>query len=69
MRSTSESTPPRKWRFYVEEARVFCDKVPVFAKRPDRVSFAADPTRWDAMLRSIELMGEAATHVPAGVHA
>ena len=35
----------------------------------DRESFSTDPMRYDAVLRNIELIGEAATHIPADVRA
>jgi uncharacterized protein with HEPN domain len=65
----SESTPPREWRFYVEDMIAFCDKVLTYTQGLDRVSFASDPMRHDAALRNLELIGEAETHVPAGVRA
>jgi uncharacterized protein with HEPN domain len=45
MRSVSDESPARQWRFYVEDRR------------------------YDATLRNLELIGEAATHVPAEVRA
>jgi uncharacterized protein with HEPN domain len=58
---------PREWRFYVEDMIVFCDKVLAYNKGLDRADFAADPMRYDATLRNLELIGEAATHVPEDV--
>jgi uncharacterized protein with HEPN domain len=63
----SEASPPREWRFYVEDMLAFCDKVAVYTRGLDRASFAADGLRYDATLRNLELIGEAATHVPAAV--
>jgi uncharacterized protein with HEPN domain len=59
-----EATAPREWRFYVEDMVAFCDKALTYTKGLDRTTFAADPMRYDATLRNIELIGEAATHVP-----
>lgn len=58
---------PREWRFYVEDMIVFCDKVLAYNRGLDRADFAADPMRYDATLRNLELIGEAATHVPEDV--
>ena len=60
----SEATAPRAWRFYVEDMIAFCDKVLVYTQGLDRSTFAADAMRYDATLRNLELIGEAATHVP-----
>jgi len=57
----------REWRFYIEDMIAFCDKVLDYTKGLDRSAFAADPMRYDATLRNLELIGEAATHVPDGV--
>ncbi len=61
------AAPPREWRFYVEDMIAFCDKALAYTKGLDRSNFAADPMRYDATLRNLELIGEAATHVPADV--
>lgn len=63
----SDAALPREWRFYVEDMVVFCDKVLAYTQGLDRASFAADPMRYDAVLRNLELIGEAATHVPTDV--
>ncbi|MCU0814877.1 MAG: DUF86 domain-containing protein [Burkholderiaceae bacterium] len=52
---------PRQWRFYVEDMLAFCDKAPAYTQGLDRSTFAADPMRYDATLRNLELIGEAAT--------
>jgi uncharacterized protein with HEPN domain len=65
----SDESPAREWRFYVEDMLVFCGKVVVYTQGLDRASFAADAMRYDATLRNLELIGEAATHVPAEVRA
>jgi uncharacterized protein with HEPN domain len=63
----SEAMPPREWRFYVEDMVAFCDKVSTYTQGLDRSTFAVDPMRYDATLRNLELIGEAATHVPQTV--
>jgi uncharacterized protein with HEPN domain len=61
----SDATPPREWRFHVEDMLAFCDKALAYTQGLDRSTFAADPMRYDATLRNLELIGEAATQVPA----
>jgi uncharacterized protein with HEPN domain len=63
----SELGAPREWRFYVEDMIAFCDQALGYMQGLDRTSFAADPMRYDATLRKLELIGEAATHVPDDV--
>lgn len=65
----SEAAAPREWRFYVEDMLAFCDKVMAYTAGLDRASFATDAMRYDATLRNLELIGEAATHVPTEVRA
>lgn len=65
----SETGPQREWRFYVEDMAACCDKVLAYTQGIDRTGFASDPMRYDATLRNLELIGEAATHVPAEVRA
>lgn len=60
----SDARPAREWRFYVEDMIGFCDKVLSFTHGLDRSSFGVDAMRYDATLRNLELIGEAATHVP-----
>jgi uncharacterized protein with HEPN domain len=65
----SDAAVPREWRFYVSDMISFCDKALSYTTGLDRSTFGADPMRYDATLRNIELIGEAATHVPESVRA
>ncbi|MDE2297879.1 MAG: DUF86 domain-containing protein [Burkholderiales bacterium] len=56
----SEVSAPREWRFYVEDMVVFCDRVLDYTRDLDRASFASEAMRHDAILRNLELVGEAA---------
>lgn len=60
----SDAAPLRAWRFYVEDMVSFIDKALGYMNGIDRASFPLDAMRYDATLRNIELIGEAATHVP-----
>ena len=53
----------RDARLYVEDMLQFCDRAMVYARGFDLESLLADTMRYDAILRNLELIGEAATHV------
>lgn len=65
----SDAAPQREWRFYAEDMVACCDKVLAYTKGLDRAALTGDAMRYDATLRNLELIGEAATHVPAEVRA
>ena len=45
----------------------FCKRILTFTQQTNRVEFVDNAMRHDATLRNIELVGEAATHMPASV--
>lgn len=55
---------PREWRFYVEDMVEFAARVLDYTKGIDQAGFVANRVIYDATLRNLELIGEAATHVP-----
>ncbi len=59
----------REWRFYVDDMIVFAEKVLSYTNGLDQSSFVADGLTYDATLRNLELIGEAATHIPDAVRA
>ena len=65
----SEVTPNREWRFYLEDMIGFCERVQTFTKGLDQAQFVDDALRFDATVRNIELIGEAATHIPELIRA
>ena len=58
---------PREWRFYVQDMIDFCGRVLSYTEGLDQRTFLADRRTYDATLRNLELVGEAATHVPSEV--
>ena len=54
----------RAWRFYVQDMLQFGQKALSYTDGMDEAAFIADVLTYDATLRNIELIGEAATHVP-----
>lgn len=57
----------RGWRFYVQDMIEFSGKVLSYTNGMDHATFVADGRTYDATLRNLELIGEAATHVPRTV--
>lgn len=55
---------PREWRFYVDDMIAFADAVLAYTDGLDRESFVRSRLNYDATLRNLELIGEAAGHIP-----
>lgn len=53
-----------EWRFYLDDMIDFSGKVLVYTEGLDQTSFVASGLTYDATLRNLELIGEAATHIP-----
>ena len=58
----SDPDDARDWRLYVEDMLDFGQRVATYAHGMDQEAFIADGRTYDATLRNIELIGEAATH-------
>ena len=54
----------REWRLYIGDMIRFSQNVLAYTEGLDQVAFIADHLTYDATLRNLELIGEAATHVP-----
>ena len=63
------SEAPREWRFYVGDMVQFCEKVQQYTANIDQAAFVTDAMRYDATVRNLELLGEAATRIPEPVRA
>jgi len=59
----SDSTA-REWRFYLDDMIVFAQKVLTYTDGLDQAGFVASGLIYDGTLRNLELIGEAATHIP-----
>ena len=58
---------PREWQLYVEDMIGFCERVRDYTAGLDKAAFVASPMSYDATLRNLELIGEAATRIPETV--
>jgi len=54
----------REWRFYLDDMIGFAKKVLAYTAGLDQGAFVEDELRYDATLRNLELIGEAATRIP-----
>ena len=57
-------TPAREWRFYVADMITFAENVVSYCDGFDQERFINSGITYDATLRNLELIGEAATHIP-----
>lgn len=56
--------PAREWRFYLEDMIGFAEKVNAYTEGLDQAGFVASGLNYDATVRNLELIGEAATNIP-----
>lgn len=54
----------REWRFYLDDMIGFAEKVIAYTDGLDQSGFIASGLNYDATVRNLELIGEAATHIP-----
>lgn len=59
----------REWRFYLDDMVDFAGKVLSYTEGFDQAGFVASGITYDATLRNLELIGEAATHIPDAIRA
>ncbi len=57
----------REWQFYLNDMIDFAEKVLAYTEGMDQTTFSASGISYDAVLRNLELIGEAATHIPETV--
>ena len=57
----------REWRFFVRDMIEFAEKVLAYTDGLNQQSFVASGLVFDATVRNLELIGEAATRVPHDV--
>ncbi len=57
----------REWRFYLDDMIGFAEKVITYTDGLDQIAFIASTLTYDATVRNLELIGEAATHIPDDV--
>ncbi|MGD1901836.1 MAG: DUF86 domain-containing protein [Geitlerinemataceae cyanobacterium] len=60
----SDRTPKREWKLYIDDMLQFSEKVLRYTQGQTKADFLRDELRYDATIRNLELIGEAATHIP-----
>ena len=54
----------REWQFYIDDMIRFAENVLTYTSGLEQDAFVASGLNYDATLRNLELIGEAATHIP-----
>lgn len=54
----------QEWRFYINDMIGFAENVMTYCDGLDLETFEKSGLNYDATLRNLELIGEAATHIP-----
>lgn len=54
----------REWRFYLDDMIGFAGRVIEYSEGLEQGRFVAGGLNYDATVRNLELLGEAATHIP-----
>jgi len=57
----------REWRFYLQDMTRFAQNVQTYTEGMNQADFVTSGINYDATLRNLELIGEAATHVPQDI--
>ena len=57
----------REWQFYIDDMIRFAENVLTYTSGLEQDVFIATGLNYDATLRNLELIGEAATHIPDNV--
>ena len=59
--------PSREWRFRVDDMLAAIARVEEYARDMSMAAFLADPKTCDAVIRNLEILGEAARYMPAEI--
>ena len=57
----------RDWRLYVDDMISFAEKVLAYTEGMDQPRFESSNLNYDASIRNLELIGEAATRIPLSI--
>ncbi len=57
----------REHRLFLEDMRKACEKVMSYTQGLSRQQFTVDAKTFDAVMRNLEIIGEAAKHIPSEV--
>lgn len=57
----------RDWRMYVEDILEACRRIRIYTTGLDQEALVGNPMAYDAVLRNLEIIGEAAKRIPTDV--
>ena len=57
----------REWSFYLDDMIGFAENILIYCEGFDQTKFEATGLNFDATIRNLELIGEAASHIPAEI--
>ncbi len=57
----------REWKFYIKDMIGFAENVITYSDGFDLAGFESSGLNYDATIRNLELIGEAATHIPSEI--
>lgn len=57
----------REWRFYLDDMIRFAENVLVYCEDLDQAAFETSSLNYDATVRNLELIDEAATYIPTEI--
>jgi uncharacterized protein with HEPN domain len=60
--------PPREWQFRINDILEAIEKVCRYTEGMSYEAFSADEKTVDAVVRNLEIIGEAARHIPEEIH-
>lgn len=66
---SDSSGTQREWRLYLQDMIAFAEKCLTYTKGMDQKQFVDSGITYDATLRNLELIGEAATRIPDDIRA
>ncbi len=61
--------PPRDWELFVEDMIECSEQIIEYTAGFDHAGFVASRLHYDATVRNLEVLGEAATHIPSEIRA
>ena len=67
--SETEFVSERSWQLYIDDMREFAHKVLLYTEVFDQERFVTSGLNYDATLRNLELIGEAANQIPEAIRA
>ena len=66
---SDDNKEQREWRLYIDDMLIFAEKCLAYTQGLDQKAFVSSSVTYDATLRNLELIGEAATRIPDDIRA